>query len=405
MSEVTTNRPGRWRPIGCAALLLSGCTITPDARDGASGDELPCEMVGAVNFVLRSRQIPGAVVGLVAGDGRLRAQAFGWRDTAARVPMTRETLFPIGSITRSITVSAIAVLVNRGVLSWDATLGDAFASEGGMPEEVKPITLRQLATHSSGLPPEPVGWEVDPAGSEPIPYRTSDLLDALRSVELVAAPSTGFLYSNFGIALLGVVLERSSGQVYADAIETLVLAPLSMRDSGVGAIADQRHRFALGHSWSDGKLVEQLPVALGDFAAVGGVYSTVDDLARFVAAQFDSGGPWSAVTLADMHRPIVPVLRSGARHASTGWFVESVPQFGRLLANVGQVGGASAVIAADLDSGDHLVVFANADQSAAEQIARAIFRQIEDRDGGWHYRNEPQMDAAPTPRPSPLPAP
>lgn len=155
-------------------------SATPFARDGASGDELPVEIVGAVNFVLRSRQIPGAVVGLVAGDGRLRAKAFGWRDAAARVPMTRETLFPIGSITRSITVFAIAALVDRGVLSWDVTLGDTFASEGAVPEEAKAITLRHLATHSSGLPPQPVGWEVDPAGSEPVPYQTSDLFDALR---------------------------------------------------------------------------------------------------------------------------------------------------------------------------------------------------------------------------------
>ena len=184
-----------------------------------------------------------------------------------------------------------------------------------------------------------------------------------------------------------------------------MLAPLSMRDSGVGAIADQRQRVAFGHSWCDGKLVEQLPAALGDFAAVGGVYSSVDDMARFIAAQFATGGPWSAVMLADRHRPIVPVPLSGGRHASIGWFIESVPQFGRLLANVGQVGGASAVIAADLDSGDHLVVLANADQSAAEQIARAIFRQIEDRDGGWHYRNEPRIDVPPTPPLWPSPAP
>jgi CubicO group peptidase (beta-lactamase class C family) len=398
-----------------AVLLLAGCaamppspergeavvTPGPSAAERASQppadhaaarpaplteDVLPRPIAGAVEFVMASRQIPGCVVALFAADGVVRVQSFGLRDVDKRLPMTRDTLFPVGSITRAFTVAAIATLVDEGKLRWESTLGETLPSDLRLPDPVRALTLRQLASHTAGLPPQPGNWrDDDPALAAPPRYGLRDLIDALRTVEFVVEPSTFFHYSNFGSALLGIVLERASNRVYADAVRHLVFDRVGMDESGIEPTAAQRDRLAVGYTWNAGRLAAHPRTPLGEFSCVGGAFSCVDDLARLVTVHAGEGGPWSAETLADLRRPVVRVPGLADRQAATGWFVETLPRFGPLLASVGELDGVSAVVAADLDSASFLVVLANSGNSSAEKIARAVLDKIDDTSGVWRY--------------------
>jgi len=402
-----------------ALLLLAGCaTVPPSAEHGdvvvdrgpvtpgrrderraeraadhatepavpRAEDVLPRPIAGAIEFVMASRQVPGCVVALFGADGVVRVQSFGLRDVERRLPMTRDTLFAVGSITRAFTTAAIATLVDEGKLRWESTLGETLSADLQLPEPVRALTLRQLASHTAGLPPQPGNWrDDDPALAAPPRYGLRDLIEALRTVEFVVEPSTFFHYSNFGSALLGIVLERASGRVYADAVRELVFARVGMEESGIEPTLAQRERLAVGYAWSDGRLAARPRTSLGEFNCVGGAFSSVDDLAHLVTVHAGDGGPWSAEALADLRRPVVRVPGLHDRQATTGWFLETLPRFGPLLASVGELDGVSAVVAADLDSASFLVVLANAGNSSAEKIARAVLEKIDDSDGVWRY--------------------
>lgn len=374
-----------------AALLALGiaCCSSPTNAPASDAPDLARRITTTVERVMNERRVPGAVVGLAVGQRWSVQHAFGWRDLEQHVPMTVDTLFPVGSITKPITTAALATLIERGQLSWETPLQDALAATPPLPDAAGALTLRQLAAHTSGLPMQPENWtppeRAGPAAAATpgaAAYTGSDLLAALRKVALAPAAANRCNYSNFGSALLGLVVERASGRSFGDALAELVFAPIGMGESGVDPDAAAAARMTRGYAWGERRLVAQERRSFGDLAAVGGVYSSASDLLRFCAAQQD-GGPWRRETLADLHRPIAKVPGFTGRVATTGWFLEQIPGFGPLLAHVGEIDGVSSCVALDLETGTALVVLANSDGNAAELIARALMQQLARSDGTW----------------------
>ncbi len=368
-------------------LLMANCGTTPAVDPAGDPRDLSRRIATTVTRVLNERQIPGAVVSVGQGHHFLQQYAFGWRDLALHEPMTCDTLFPVGSITKPMTSAALASLIEQGRLTWETPLREALSPGLELPAEVGAITLRQLAAHTSGLPALPHNWttSVKPLaadGAAPHAYTNHDLIEALRTATLAPVARGKCSYSNFGSALLGVVLEQASGRSFAAALEALLFEPAGMRESGIAAGPAHAARMAHGYSWGERRLVAQSHTTFGDVASVGGVYSSAADLTRFCAAQLD-GGPWRRETLADLHRPIASVQGFAGRASTTGWFLETIDGFGHLLAHVGEIDGISSCIAIDLATGTHLVILANADGNAAELIARALMQQLGRSDGTW----------------------
>ncbi|WP_433824943.1 serine hydrolase domain-containing protein [Actinoplanes sp. CA-015351] len=266
----------------------------------------------------------GVVVATITGD---RVEV---RGTAGLDASTR---FEIGSVTKVFTALTLARLAVAGVVALDEPLSDlgfTVPSRGGVP-----ITLRHLATHTSGLPRLPTGMLLGALlhPSKPDPYAgcSSSMLEkALERTRLSAVPGRRFRYSNFGAGLLGLALSRRAGLNYEALVAREISGVLGLTATSVAGGVTQGYRKV-------GRPVP--PWDLADLAGAGGLRSTVADLAAFVRAQWDPESelaPAVQVALGVQHR-VNPFLT-----ARLGWFSRRVKGGPAQFFHNGSTGGFGA---------------------------------------------------------------
>jgi CubicO group peptidase (beta-lactamase class C family) len=227
-------------------------------------------------------RVPGACVLVLHEGNPVTRCAFGMADLAQRSAASTATNYRLASLTKQFTAAAVLMLVEEGALSLDAPLREWLPS---LPERAAGASLRHLLTHTSGI----IDYEdLVPSG------RTAQLqdLDVLRLLEseprTYFAPGSAYRYSNGGYALLALVVESVSAKSFATFLRERIFGPLGMSGTvahreGVSTVA---HR-AYGYTWFDDgwrRTDQSLTSAvLGD----GGVYSSIDDLAKWDAALYD----------------------------------------------------------------------------------------------------------------------
>jgi CubicO group peptidase (beta-lactamase class C family) len=186
--------------------------------------------------------------------------------------------FHIGSCTKPITATAIATLVEEGKLSWDRTIGDAFADWTDIRDEYRNVRLIDLLTHEGGIPP----FE-DEDQFKGAPDARTEFAHYVLTQPPVVPPRTGYKYSNAGFTIAAVMAERASGQPYEKLVEDRVFKPLRLKTAGFGWPAK-----VWGHEWKDGawKAVDPHgPYQLGKrLAPAGDIHMSADDLAGFLRA-------------------------------------------------------------------------------------------------------------------------
>ncbi|MEV0384760.1 serine hydrolase domain-containing protein [Nonomuraea sp. NPDC050643] len=209
------------------------------------------------------------------------------------------TLFEIGSVTKVFTALTLARLAGQGVVGLDEPLAALLPEGTRVPSrDGKEITLRQLASHTSGLPRLPKGMLLQALlrPSKPDPYAgcTAEfLLTGLAATRLGATPGHRFRYSNLGAGLLGLALAHRAGTDYETLVVREICTPLGMTDTGV---ADGRARLVRGH---DRRRRPVPPWHLAGLAGAGGLRSTAADLVTFVRAHLapDSSAIGEAIRL------------------------------------------------------------------------------------------------------------
>ena len=253
------------------------------------------------------RDIPGIMIGLVYDQELVYARGFGFADLEKQLPVDEDTPFRMASITKTFTATALLQLRDAGKLRLDDPVRDYlpwFNIRQRFPDQ-PPITIRQLLTHTSGLPRE-----------ADFPYWTDHnfptlaaIREKLGSQETVYPPATRIKYSNLGMALAGEIVAVVSGMSYSDYIRSHIFEPLGMTDSRVKPETAYRSRLAAPYS-------HRLPDythAAGEYSDTQGltptanITSTVRDLAAYVSLQFrlddnDSTAVVKGSTLKEMHR-------------------------------------------------------------------------------------------------------
>jgi len=226
--------------------------------------------------------VPGASL-LVIQEGKPVVQrGYGLSDVEHGIEAGPTTNYRLASITKQFTASAILLLAEDGKLILDDRLRHWLPS---LPAADDPITLRHLLTHTSGL----IDYEeVMPDGSTE-QLRDADVLRLLESQNRTYfKPGSGYRYSNSGYSLLALIVERASGKTFQDFLRERIFLPLGMHDTlaYVHAGPEIPHR-AYGYSEIDGQWTrtDQSPTSavLGD----GGIYSSIEDLAKWDAALYD----------------------------------------------------------------------------------------------------------------------
>lgn len=291
-----------------AASMLPPQFADPDRRRKLTA-AFP-EIERLFTAAVERQHMPGAVMGIVVDGELVWLKTAGVRDLKGRAPVTADTIFRIASMTKSFTAMAILKLRDEGKLSLDDKVSRYVPALANLPYPTKDspeLTIRHLLTHSEGFP------EDNPWGDRQL-AQTDATMRAWMSagIPFSNAPGVAFEYSNYGFAILGQVVARASGRAYDEYVRDRILLPLGMRASTFEMAAVSREHIALGYRWEDNKWIDEQPLAHGSFGAMGGLWTSAHDLARYVGFLMSAFPPRDEAEQG-------PVRRSSAREMQQAW--------------------------------------------------------------------------------------
>ena len=269
--------------------------MTISDQGGASGLRVPGEQVSlAIGKLLGRHPAVGLAVGVIR-DGRLaRFHGHGLADIASGARVTEDTAFRIGSITKTFTAIAVMQLAERGLVGLDEPAGDYLRAYSLIPARPghRPPTLRQLLTHTAGLPQLLYPSRAfQPILGETVPYgqRVPALAEFYRGrLHLIAEPGTRHTYSNHGFATLGQIVQDVTGDPLSGYFREHIFGPLGMASTDLTRSGRVRSRLATGYALRPGG---PRPVRDRDLVPIGAgaIYSTTRDMARYLAALLGGG--------------------------------------------------------------------------------------------------------------------
>ena len=338
---------------------------------------------------------PALVYGIVAGGRLAHARGLGHRWLGGPAP-DAGTVFRIASMTKSFTAAAVLLLRDEDALALDDR-AEIYVPELRSLAPASPdaprISVRHLLTMTAGFPTD------DPWGDRQQGLPLAEFSALLSGgLSFAWAPGTRFEYSNLGYALLGRVITAASGMAYPDFVRNRLLRPLHLSQTGFDASEFDLARLAHGYRHGEGGWEELVPDACGAFAPMGGIFSCVADLARWVsgfAAAFppgdaDSGGahPLPRAARREMQLPRValgpPALArfpgdpSGTGPASYGFglFVEESPAWGRIVGHSGGYPGFGSHMRWHVATGTGVIVLANSTYAGASSLAVRLLEAV-----------------------------
>lgn len=379
--------------ILCALTLSAHAQLPTASAKSAGFDPARLEVLHATTrrFVDEGRH--AGLITLLARDGKLvDFQTYGYRDLEKQLPMERDTICRVYSMSKIITCAATLVLFEEGKFNLDdpvakylPELKDMRVWTGGTMDapqteaSKRPITVKQLLTHTSGL-------IYDFAGNDELTklWRSADLWSGpgltnftakLGRLPLKHQPGDAYTYG-VNQDVLGALIERVSGQRFGAFLEQRVFAPLGMKDTGFDVPPAKMSRLAKTYKLVDGKFVEDVPLiqtyaeeGRGIEAGGAGIFSTAGDFARFAQMLCNGGtldgrrilGRKTVELMTANHMVTLPNNQAATRQRGFGLGVEVVTDPGQLSvpSSVGQFGWyGAATTYCQIDPKERLVAIA-----------------------------------------------
>lgn len=330
--------------VAAGLFLLPAQDLPAQARDAAplSQAALVARLKTTVDSLAGLDRFSGVVV-LVKGGVPVFEGAWGMADREASRPINMETAFNLGSINKVFTATAINQLAAQGRLALDSTLA-AYWPDYPNPEVARKVTIRQLLEHNSGI-----GGNIfaAPAGGTRHDVRHNrDYLQLFVQEPLRFEPGSQEAYSNAGYVVLGLLVERLSGEDYYQYVDRHIYRPAGMTRTAAWPVDSLPGNTAIGYTRGQGTPAPDAPLrpntALlpGRGSAAGGGYSTAGDLVRFLRA---------------LYQGTIPEGPSPGIGAAGGTV------------------GVNAAVEGDLRGGYDLIVLSNLDPPSAERVSR-MFR-------------------------------
>ena len=324
--------------------------------------------------ILSETGIPSVSLALVKDDQIIWAEAFGYSNVRTKTLATPETLYCTGSTFKFVTAAAVMQLVEQEKLALDDPVNEYLGDEAiaDRSEEGKPVTIRHLLCHYSGLngPTNTI-----PLWKRALPMSPSNVVSQITAAR---DPGVKYEYCNPGYALAGYIIERVSGQPYEDYIVEHILQPLGVpTPRPIEPTPEMVEVMALPYRVGQNTAVPEAQVRYDVFAA-GDIYLTPTDMARFLAAQLNGGchngnRVFEAATIKEMQR----VQFSGSSYGLGTMVAE---EEGRtIISHGGGVPGFNAYSMGDLNARVGVYMMANASPSlrpmrAIGQLVLALLR-------------------------------
>jgi serine-type D-Ala-D-Ala carboxypeptidase/endopeptidase len=361
----------RFRLLGPFLLLVLGCpgraatTSGTAAAPPATLSELASSIDPIGQQLTTQRWAPGVVVGLIRGDqtwvrgyGRLGPDDAGVPDG--------DTAFEIGSVTKVFTALLAADAEAREELALDWPVSKVLPAGVTAPEHSEgPITLRHLATHTSGLPRMPSNFAPGDPDDPFADYDQVKLHDFLNAHQLGRAPGEAYAYSNVGMGLLGYLVATNAGGSWSATLAERVLGPLGLSGTSVSPLEGQRA--AVGH---DGASRPVLSWAMNVLGGAGDLTSTANDMLAFLAHQLDppEGALGAAIRATQEDQRI-----AGAMGMGLGWHLGLMGAVGDPLRwHNGQTAGFHSYVAFDPVGRFGVVVLASQGQAVIDTVGAVL---------------------------------
>ncbi|MBI5768852.1 MAG: beta-lactamase family protein [Verrucomicrobia bacterium] len=282
--------------------------FTDDTRRARVESVLP-ELDKMFTDLATEKHLPGLVYGVVLDGQLIHARALGFANLERKIPAAADTRFRIASMTKSFVALAILRLRDAGQLTLDDPVAKhlpEFRAVRPPTADSPPITIRNLLTMTPGLP------EDNPWGDRQMAI-TNEALERFvgAGLSFSTPPGESYEYSNLGFVLLGKIVSKTAGQRFQDYITQAILRPLGMKDTVWEYAEVPPDKLALGYHWLRDQWQREPILHDGDGAAMGGLITTLDDFARYVAfhlaawpARDDTdGGPVRRATVREMQQP------------------------------------------------------------------------------------------------------
>jgi CubicO group peptidase (beta-lactamase class C family) len=350
-------------------------------------------MDDVVRQLMANDHVPGVVYGVIANGEVLHVTGFGSVSGpgAQRCAPDEHTVFRIASMTKSFTAAAILLLRDERRLGLDepVTTYVPAVADFRLPTTDSPaITVRHLLSMASGLATD------DPWGDRHLDG-TADWMDALLAsgATFAATPGTAFEYSNYGFAILGRVIDNVTGAAYQRFITERLLLPLGM--SATTWVAPSTP--TVGWRWVDDHWIAEDPLGDGAFAAMGGLWSNIDDLARWVSFLLDAFPPRDDVDDGPLRRSSrremqqvsrgLPVsvttldngkTRLGPSGYGMGLNVIYDLTLGHMVAHSGGLPGFGSNMRWSIDRGVGIIALGNVTYAPMAALTRELFHVLQD---------------------------
>jgi CubicO group peptidase (beta-lactamase class C family) len=298
--------------------LWPGSTVTAQKvtatldRDDPEIRAVLAEIESDIEKGRQEKKIAGLSVAIVYDQEVLLSKGFGFADLDKKVPADRTTVYRVGSVTKLFTALMLMQLRDAGKLNLDDPIEKylpEFKIKSRFPD-AKPATFRQVAAHYSGLPIEPP-MAIEYENPEKFPP-VEEQLKSLKDVEMIVPAMSRFAYSNLGYNIMGLALSRVAKQPYVQYVDQRILKPLGMNQSGFALTESMKSHFAVGYRKArpDGTFEKSTYPEHG--MASGMLYSSVDDMTRFMSLFFreDPAGGKQVLGSYSLREMTIPVAVS-----------------------------------------------------------------------------------------------
>ena len=331
-------------------------TVTQDKNIATT---IPERLDNVVETFQKYRHFMGTVI-VVKDNQILLKKSYGMADLEWHVPNTNDGKFRLGSMTKQFTATAILQLAEQHKLSVDDTACRYFDH---CPEAWEKITIRQLLSHTSGIP----SFSEEKSFTQPIgtriPEKPAEILLRTKDKPLDFKPGTQWHYDNSGYIFLGIIIEKVSGEKYEDYIKKHIFEPLGMSDSGydhTATILDHRvsgyHR--CGHVFCNSNYMDMsLP-----FAA-GALYSTIADMYKWDRALYTD-----KILSNALRRQMFTVVMNNYGY---GWYLDPMAHH-QQIGHGGNIFGFSSYIARFPKEKALVIVLSNVEDTDSKAIAASL---------------------------------
>lgn len=359
--------------IACIAAILLAYTVP------AAGEEF----TEAVRTYLQQRiDNCGANIGVVVGIVEAQGSAvvsYGKLDNGTDAQVDGDTVFELGSDTKTFTALLLQDMVQRGEMKLDDPVAKYLPDSVVMPKRNgKEITLRHLATHTSGLPNVPDNLDPTRADNPYAEFTPEKMYAFLSGYRLTRDPGETSEYSNLGMGLLGHVIALKAGQSYESLIEERIARSLKMESTGITLSPELTSRFATAHN----QFGEQVrPWDLNALQGAGALRSTANDMLKYVAANL-------GITPSEL----TPLMEK-AHEQGLAWYAATDPQGRKITFHGGGTGGHRSFVGFDKAQRRGVVVLTNSKQIIdVADLGNFLLRSV------WHSDHRPSASrVAPNP--------